>query len=161
MLFLSERLRSSVIKLASFLQRCSLGIINLEARSSRRGKSYSPGSKFGEKIYKSPRNQPFELNIQHQSPPIQSNPAPSIIFMFSNRDSFQPPFKSQIGSNNATMRHSALIGLLPLLAALTIAAPVINGDWAPLAGWTDADSASVWTANEVGPLLSLYIEGFY
>ena len=49
------------------------------------------------------------------------------------------------------MRQSALIGLLPaLLAALTIAAPVIDGVFAPLAGRADADSASVYTVDKVG-----------
>ena len=50
------------------------------------------------------------------------------------------------------MRQSALIGLLLLLAALATVMPISNGNWAPLAGWTDADAASVYIVDKIGLL---------
>ena len=51
---------------------------------------------------------------------------------------------------------STLINLLPLLAALTTAAPVISGAIVPLAGRDNANSASVYTVDKVGHPFPVY-----
>lgn len=55
------------------------------------------------------------------------------------------------------MHVSTLVSLLPLLAALTTAAPAPKGAIAPRAGRADADSASVYTVDKVGPPLSVHL----
>ena len=54
------------------------------------------------------------------------------------------------------MHQSTLISLLPLLAALTTAAPVAREAISPLARRADADSASVYAVDKVGPPFALY-----
>lgn len=56
------------------------------------------------------------------------------------------------------MHQSTLISLLPLLAALTTAAPAspFPAAIAPLARRADADSASVYTVDKVRPLANMY-----
>ena len=48
------------------------------------------------------------------------------------------------------MQWSTLIGLLPLLAALTAAVPLDGGAISPIARRADADAASVYSVDKVG-----------
>ena len=54
------------------------------------------------------------------------------------------------------MHMSMIISLLPLLAALTTATPLVKGAVAPLAVRGDADSASVYNADTVGTPCTVY-----